>query len=169
MSRMNFSSDAVSPPSSQPAACRMKLQPPSNAPLRLICDSYAACASGALPAVALEQRQGTPMRLASWPAPKAAFVYSGVPNAGDPDFISTLEVKLPYITGAPGFTACVSVIPSSASACASVKAPAIVIGAIAPASVKGVTITSCPFAANSMMPSVIGTSNCNGELVLQMV
>ena len=64
-----------------------------------------------------------------------AFMYSGVPKAGAPDFMSTLDVKLPYITGVPGRTACVSVIPSSASACASVKAPAIVIGAMAPASV----------------------------------
>jgi hypothetical protein len=31
-------------------------------------------------------------------------VYSGVPNAGDPDFVSTFDVKLPYITGAPGRT-----------------------------------------------------------------
>src|ERR1700737_806390 len=169
MSRMNFSNDAVSPPSSQPAACKIKLQPPNKAPHKLICDSYAACASGALPAVALEQRQGTRMCLASWPAPKAAFVYSGVPNAGDPDFMSTFEVKLPYITGAPGCTTWVSVIPNRASACASVKAPAIVMGAIAPASVNGVTITSCPFAAKSMMPSVIGTSSCRGEFVLQMV
>src|SRR6185312_11710801 len=127
------------------------------------------CASGAFDAVALEQRHGTPIWRASWPAPKAALVYSGVPKAGDPDFMSTLEVKLPYMTGVPGRTACVSVMPSSASACARVRAPAIVIGAMAPASVNGVTITSCPLAANSTMPSVIGTSSCNGELVLHMV
>ena len=28
--------------------------------------------------------------------------YSGVPNAGDPDFMSTLDVKLPYTTLFPG-------------------------------------------------------------------
>ena len=39
---------------------------------------------------------------ASWPAPKAALAYSGVPKAGEPDFMSTFDVKLPYITGAPG-------------------------------------------------------------------
>ena len=50
-------------------------------------------------------------------------VYSGVPKAGEPDFMSTLEVKLPYMTGAPGLTICASVMPNSASAWASVKAP----------------------------------------------
>src|SRR5450631_1116523 len=103
---MNFSNDAVSPPSSQPAACKTKLQPPSNAPHRLIWDSYAAWASAALAAVALEQRHGTPMRLASWPAP----------NAADPDFMSTFDVKLPYITGAPGRIIWASVMPNRASA-----------------------------------------------------
>jgi hypothetical protein len=109
------------------------------------------------------------MRRASCPAPKAALAYSGVPKAGEPDFMSTFEVKLPYMTGARGRTVCDSVMPKSASACASVSAPGIVTGAMAPASVKGVTIMSCPLRANSMMPSVIGTSSCNGELVLQML
>src|ERR1700732_5002697 len=135
---MNFSNEAVRPPSSQPAACSMKWQPPNSAPHRLICDSYTACASGALDAVALEQRHGAPMRRASCPAPKAALAYSGVPNAGDPDFMSTFDVKLPYITGAPGRTICDSVSPASASACASVSAPAIVTGALAPPSVQDV-------------------------------
>src|SRR5207302_8729111 len=130
--------DAVSPPSSQPAACNMRWQPPSSAPHRLIWDSYTAWASGALEAVALEQRHGAPMCRASWPAPKAALAYSGVPKAGDPDFISTFEVKLPYITGAPGRTICERVMPKSASACASVSAPEMVIGAIAPADRKSV-------------------------------
>src|SRR5579864_7746229 len=166
---MNFSNEAVSPPSSQPAACNMKLLPPSSAPHRLICASYAACASGAFEAVALEQRHGTPMRRASCPAPKAALVYSGVPKAGEPDFMSTLEVKLPDITGAPAHTIWDSAMPNNASACASVRAPGIVIGAIAPARVNGVTIMSCACAAKVMMPSVMGTSSCSGELVLQML
>src|ERR1700719_4619509 len=109
---MNFSNDAVSPPSSQPAACRMKWQPPNRAPHRLIWDSYTACASGALDAVALEQRQGAPIRRAICPAPKAALAYSGVPNAGDPDFMSTFDVKLPYTMGAPGRTICARVSPA---------------------------------------------------------
>src|SRR6202008_4376789 len=142
-------------------------QPPNKAPHRLICASYAAWASGTFAAVALEQRQGAPIRRASWPAPKAALAYSGVPKAGEPDFMSTFEVKLPYMTGAPGRTVCESVIPKSASACASVSAPGIVTGAMAPASVNGVTIINWPLSANSMMPSVIGTSSCKGELVLQ--
>ena len=95
--------------------------------------------------------------------------YSGVPKAGEPDFMSTLEVKLPYMTGAPRRTICERVMPNSASACASVSAPGMVIGAMAPASVKGVTIISWPWRANSMMPSVIGRSSCRGELVLQML
>src|ERR1700694_5550412 len=119
-------------------------------------------------AVAFEERHGKPRKRAIWPAPKAALAYSGVPNAGDPDFMSTFDVKLPYITGAPGRTIWDSVMPTKASACASVRAPAIVIGAIAPASGNVVTIINCPFAANSMMPSVMGTSSCSGELVLQI-
>ncbi len=120
-------------------------------------------------AVALEERHGNPRKRASWPAPIAAFTYSGVPKAGDPDFMSTFEVKLPYATGAPGLTICASVNPASASACASVNAPAMVTGAIAPASVKGVMISNCPDLAKSMMPSAIGISSCSGELVLMMV
>ena len=122
-----------------------------------------------LDAVAFEERHGRPRKRASWPAPKAAFTYSGVPNAGDPDFMSTFEVKLPYTTGAPGFTICASVRPASASACASVSAPAMVTGAMAPASVNGVMTRICPAAAKSMMPSAIGRSSCSGEFVLMMV
>jgi len=48
-----------------------------------------------LEAVAFEERHGSPRKRASWPAPKAALTYSGVPNAGDPDFMSTFDVKLP--------------------------------------------------------------------------
>src|SRR6202795_186188 len=107
-------------------------------------------------AVAFEERHGKPRKRASWPAPKAALTYSGVPNAGDPDFMSTFDVKLPYTIGAPGLTICARVRPASASACASVSAPAIVTGAIAPARVKGVMINNCPDLAKSMMPSAIG-------------
>jgi hypothetical protein len=53
--------------------------------------------------------------------------------------MSTLEVNPPYITGAPGFTVCTKVMPPRASAFCCATAPARVIGAIAPASVKGVT------------------------------
>ena len=60
MSRMNFSYEVVSPLSSQPAACSTKLQPPSSAPHRLICDSYTDCASGTFEAVAFEERHGKP-------------------------------------------------------------------------------------------------------------
>ena len=83
--------------------------------------------------------------------------------------MSTFDVKLPYTMGAPGLTICASVNPASASACASVNAPAIVTGAIAPASVNGVMMSTCPAVAKSMMPSAIGMSSCSGELVLMMV
>src|SRR5580692_7003429 len=138
MSRMNFSYEVVKPLSSQPAACRMKLQPPNRAPHRLICDSYADWASGMFDAVAFEDRHGKPRKRANCPAPKAALTYSGVPKAGDPDFMSTFEVKLPYTMGAPGFTIWARVSPARNSACARVKAPAMVTGAIAPARVNGV-------------------------------
>jgi hypothetical protein len=45
------------------------------------------------------------------------------------------------MTGAPGFTICVKARPASASAFCSTRAPAMVTGAIAPASVNGVTMT----------------------------
>ena len=35
-----------------------------------------------------------------------ALTYSGVPNAGDPERMSTLLVNPPYATGQPGFTTC---------------------------------------------------------------
>src|SRR5207253_5680944 len=106
---------------------------------------------------------------ASWPAPKAALAYSGVPKAGDPDFISTFEVKLPYITGAPGRTICERVMPKSASACESVSAPEMVIGAIAPASVKGVTIISCPLAAKSRSEEHTSELQSRGHLVCRLL
>ena len=86
-----------------------------------------------------------------------------------PDFMSTLEVKLPYTIGAPGLTICASVRPARNSACASVSAPATVTGAMAPARVNGVMMSTWPAAAKSMMPSAIGMSSCSGELVLMMV
>ena len=69
----------------------------------------------------------------------AVRTYSGVPNAGAPDCMSTLEVNPPYITGAPGLMVCTKVIPPRASAFCCATAPASVMGAIAPASVNGVT------------------------------
>ena len=53
--------------------------------------------------------------------------------------MSTFEVNPPYITGAPGLMICTNVMPASASAFCWASAPASVIGAIAPASVNGVT------------------------------
>src|ERR1700691_6518683 len=166
---MNLSHEVVRALSRQPPSHSIKLQPPMSAPHRLICDSYAACASGALEAVAFEERHGRPMWRASWPAPIEDLTYSGVPNAGEPDFMSTLDVKLPYTTGAPGRTICDSTVPASASAWASVRAPATVTGAIAPARVNGVMMNTCPAAAHSRMPLPIGMSSCSGELVLMMV
>jgi hypothetical protein len=73
-------------------------------------------------------------------------MYSGVPKAGAPDFMSTFEVKVPIATGQPGAIHCSSAMAASPSARLSATAPAIVTGAIAPASVKGVTTTGCPAA-----------------------
>ena len=96
----------------------------------------------------------------------AVRMYSGVPNAGAPDCMSTLDVKPPYTTGAPGRTTWVSTTPASASAFCCASAPASVTGAIAPASVNGVITTTWLRAENSMMPCSIGVSRRSGELEL---
>ena len=67
-------------------------------------------------------------------------MYSGVPNAGAPDFISTLEVKVPIAHPTPGFMYWASAMALRPSAIDCATAPAIVTGAIAPARVNGVTI-----------------------------
>ena len=105
---------------------------------------------------------------ASWPEACAALAYSGVPKAGAPERMSTLEVKPPYITGTPGRTIWVSTMPSIASACCCTSAPASVTGLMAPASVKGVITFTWPCSAMVMRPSPIGMSSCSGELVLMM-
>ena len=69
-------------------------------------------------------------------------MYSGVPKAGAPDFMSTFEVKPPYTKGEPGRTSCARTSPASASACCWASAPASVTGAMAPASVNGVRTTT---------------------------
>ncbi len=68
--------------------------------------------------------------------------YSGVPNAGAPDCMSTFDVNPPYTTGAPGRTTWVNTMPASASAFCWATAPASVTGAIAPDSVNGVITTT---------------------------
>ena len=95
MSRMNFSYEALRPPSSQPAAWTTMFAPPVSAPHSDICVSQIACASGALDTHDAEDRHGSPTSRASCPVPQHARTYSGVPNAGAPDFMSTLEVKPP--------------------------------------------------------------------------
>jgi hypothetical protein len=64
-----------------------------------------------------------------------------VPKAGAPDFMSTFEVNVPIATGQPGAIHCSSAMAASPSARLSATAPDIVTGAMAPASVKGVTTT----------------------------
>ena len=49
------------------------------------------------------------------------------------------------------------------------SAPATVTGAMAPANVNGVMMSTCPALAKSMMPSAIGMSSCSGEFVLMTV
>ncbi len=60
-------------------------------------------------------------------------------------------------------------MPASASAFCWASAPARVIGAIAPASVNGVTTTAWLCWANSMMPWAIGMSSRSGEFVFTTV
>ena len=40
-------------------------------------------------------RHGTPRNRANWPLAMDAFAASGVPNAGDPDRMSTFDVNAP--------------------------------------------------------------------------
>ncbi len=68
-------------------------------------------------------------------------MYSGVPKAGAPDFMSTLLVNVPMATGQPGRMYCSKAMADSASAIDRATAPARVTGAMAPARVKGVTTT----------------------------
>ena len=71
------------------------LAPPVSAPHSDICVSHIACASGVLDTHDADERQGRPTSRASCPVPQHARTYSGVPNAGAPDFMSTFEVKPP--------------------------------------------------------------------------
>ena len=96
-------------------------------------------------------------------------MYSGVPKAGAPDFMSTFEVKVPMAQAQPGATHWKSATADSASAIDCATAPAIVTGAMAPASVKGVTITACPRRISRRQPSIIGWSCLSGEVELMLV
>ena len=96
-------------------------------------------------------------------------MYSGVPKAGAPDFMSTFEVKVPIATGQPGAMYCNSAMADSASARLSATAPASVTGAMAPAKVKGVTITGWPRFASRIAPSSIGQSCFSGLTELMFV
>ena len=83
--------------------------------------------------------------------------------------MSTLDVNPPYITGAPLRTICVNAMPARASAFCCTSAPATVTGAMAPASVNGVTTTTWLADDISMMPCSIGPSYRSGEDALMMV
>ena len=96
-------------------------------------------------------------------------MYSGVPKAGAPDCMSTLDVKPPYIAGEPGRTSWVKAIPARASAFCCTTAPATVTGAIAPARVNGVTTTTWLRAEYCRIPSSMGVSRRSGELLFTMV
>jgi len=96
-------------------------------------------------------------------------MYSGVPNAGAPDFMSTFEVKVPIAQGQPGATYWNSAMAESASVSDCATAPAMVTGAMAPASVKGVTTTAWPRRARRRQPSIIGWSCFRGEVELMLV
>jgi hypothetical protein len=93
-------------------------------------------------------------------------VYSGVPKAGAPVFMSTFEVKPPYMQGAPGAAVWISVMPARASAFCCANAPAMVAGAMAPESVKGVSTIGWPWRDISSRPWIIGPSRRRGEFEL---
>ena len=83
-------------------------------------------------------------------------MYSGVPKAGAPDFMSTFDVNVPMATGQPGAMYCRRAMAAKASAMDRATAPDMVTGAIAPAKVKGVTTTGWPRLAIRIAPSSIG-------------
>ncbi len=62
-----------------------------------------------------------------------------MPKVGAPDCIDTDEAKLPRITGQPGLINCTVAMPTRASARVTVQVPSAVTGAMAPASMNGVT------------------------------
>ena len=76
--------------------------------------------------------------------PKSTRVGSGVPKVGAPDCIDMELAKLPNTTGAPGRQSWVKASPARPSARVWVSVPATVVGAIAPARMKGVTMVACP-------------------------
>ena len=83
--------------------------------------------------------------------------------------MSTFEVKVPIMQGTPGRTTWRRAMAASASAIDWTTAPAMVTGAIAPARVKGVTITGWPRRAKRMAPSSIGQSCLSGDEELMLV
>ena len=62
---------------------------------RPICVSEAACISAVFDATPAAGRQGKPIWRTSCPDAIVILSCSGVPNAGEPDFISTLEPNPP--------------------------------------------------------------------------
>ena len=81
-SRISFSNDAVSPPSSQPAPWYSRLAPPRTAPQIDIWLSYAACASTTAEPVTFDDRCGRPTRRASCPVASCALHVFGRPERG---------------------------------------------------------------------------------------
>src|SRR4029079_3847677 len=86
-------------------------------------------------------RNGTPSRRASCATTYRSSAGSGVPNVGAPDCIERLDAKEPKTIGDPGRTSWQNAIPAIASASVCAHAAAVVTGAIAPASMNGVTST----------------------------
>ena len=66
-----------------------------------------------------------------------------MPKVGAPDCIEIELAKLPRMQGAPGRTSWAKAMPDMASARVWVMTPIGVTGAMAPARMKGVTITAC--------------------------
>ena len=108
-------------------------------------------------------RTGIFRRRPIWALAMTACTYSGVPKAGEPVRMSTLEVNAPITQGAPGRTSWHSVITPSASAVCWTSAPARVTGAMAPISVNGVMTTHWPCWARTMTHSRISSSTARAR------
>ena len=127
------------------------------------------CASTAGEAFTALVRTGILSRRPICALANTALTYSGVPKAGEPVRMSTLEVKPPMTHGVPGRSSWHSAMMHMASAVCCTSAPASVTGAIAPMSVNGVMTTHWPCRAMTMMLSRISSSTRRGELTLVTV
>ena len=70
-------------------------RPAQHRPQRALIVSEAPCASAVFDAAPVADRHGSPICRANCPEPMQARICSGVPKAGEPDFMSTFDRKPP--------------------------------------------------------------------------